>query len=99
MSPSIKNSPIFTFDFHPPGTGGYPWGPQGASDEKVASTKSDRRWILEGVPFIKNIEIPKFWSAPQPAPPSGPIFSGRGPKIKIGLPKFCLPCCPDSKKV
>ena len=55
--------------------------------------------ILAGVPFIKNVEIPKFWSAPQPAPPSGPIFSGRGPKIEIPLPTFCLPRCPNSEKV
>ena len=34
-----------------------------------------------------------------PAPPSSPVFSGRGPKLKIPLTTFCLPCCPDFEKV
>ena len=31
-----QNTPILTFDFHPPVTRVYPWGPRGASDQKVA---------------------------------------------------------------
>ena len=67
--------------------------------KKFHQTESDRRPILAGVCFIKNVEIPKFWSAPRPAPPSGPVFSGRGPKLKNPLPTFCSSRCPDSKKV
>ena len=91
--PSIKNTPILTFDFYPSRDLGV------RQIKKLHKTKSDRRPILRGVPIIKNIKIPKFWSAPQPAPPSGPVFSGRGPKLKIPLPMFFLPCCPNSEKV
>ena len=66
--------------------------------KKLHKTKSDQHLILEWVPFMKNFEIPKFWS-PQPVPPSGHVFLGRGPKIKIRLPTFFLTRPPDSKKV
>ena len=99
--PSIKNNPILTFDFHPPPPG--PGGTRGALRmrriKKLHKTENDWRPILAGVPFIKNVEIPKFLSAPRPAPPSGPVFSGHGPKIKLPLPTFCSPRRPDSEKV
>ena len=101
--PSLKNNQILTFDFHPSRDPPGPRGTRGARGvrriKNLHKTKSDRRPILAGVPFIKNVEIPKFWSASRPAPPSGPVFSGCGPKLKIPLPTFCLPCCPDSEKV
>ena len=40
-----------------------------------------------------------FGRPPRAARPSGPVFSGRGPKLKILLPMFCLPPCPNSEKV
>ena len=101
--PIYKNYPILTFDFHLSRDHPGPRGTRGALGvrriKKLHKTESDRRPILAGVPFIKNVEIPKFLSAPRPAPPSGLVFSGRGPKIKIPLPTFCLPRCPDSEKV
>ena len=33
--PFFNNTPIFSFDFHPSRERGYPWDPQGASDQKV----------------------------------------------------------------
>ena len=101
--PSIKNNPILTFDFHPSWDPPGPRGTRGALGvrriKKLHKTKSDQRLILGGVLFIRNVEIPKFWSPPRQAPPSGPVFSGRGPKIKIPLPTFFLPCCPNAEKV
>ena len=92
-----------SFDFHPSRDPPGPQGTRGALGvrwiKKLHKTENDWRPILAGVPFIKNVEIPKFLLAPWPAPPSGPVFSGRGPKIKIPLPTFCLPRCPDSEKV
>ena len=41
----------------------------------------------------------KNFGYPRPAPPSGPVFSGPVPKIKILLPTFFLPRCPNSEKV
>ena len=85
-----KNTIILTFNFHPPGPGTF--GALGVHQiKKLHKTKSDKRLILVWVPFIKNLEIPKFWSSPQPAPPYCPVFSGRGLKIKILLPTFFLP--------
>ena len=52
-----------------------------------------------GGPSYKKCLNSKIWSAPRPALPSGPVFSGCGPKIKIPLPMFCSPRCPDSEKV
>ena len=40
-----------------------------------------------------------FGRPPRAARPSGPVFFGRGPKLKILLPMFCLPPCPNSEKV
>ena len=97
--PSITNTPILTFDFHPLGF----WGTPGALGvrpiKKLNKTKSNRHPILGGVPFIKKVKILQFWSAPWPAPPSGLIFSCCGPKLKIPLPTFCSPRGPDSEKV
>ena len=97
--PFYKEYLIFDFWFSPlPG----PWGTRLALGvrriKKLHKTRSDRRPILGG-PFHKNIEITKFWSAPRPASPSGPVFSGHGPKLKIPLSKFCSPRGPDSEKV
>ena len=50
-------------------------------------------------PRFQKIEIPKFGLGPWPAPPSGPVFSGRGLKIKIPHLTFSLLCCPNSEKV
>ena len=65
-----------TFDFHPSWT----QDTRGALGlhqiKKLHKTKSNHHLILGGVPFIRNIEIPKFWSGPRPAPPSGPVLSG-----------------------
>ena len=101
--PSIKNNQILTFDFHPSQDPPGPRGTRGALRvrriKKLHKRESDRRPILAGVPFIKNVAIPKFLSAPRPALPFGLVFSGRGPKIEIPLPTFCSPRCPDSEKV
>ena len=40
-----------------------------------------------------------FATAARPGPHSNAVFLGRGQKIKIQLPKFCLPHCPNSEKV
>ena len=40
---------------------------------------------------MNNLEIPKFWSPPWTAPPSGSVFSGRVLKIKILLQTFFFP--------
>ena len=74
--PSIKNNQILTFDFHPSRDLPGPRGTRGALGvrriKKLHKTESDRRPILAGVPFIKNVEIPKFLSAP-----AGPAFRPR----------------------
>ena len=79
--PSIKNNPILTFDFHPsrdlPGPRGTRGGLGVRRIKKLHKTENDQRSILAGVPFIKNVEIPKFLSAPRPAPPSSPAFRPR----------------------
>ena len=55
------------------------------------STRIDPWPKWAGVPFMKKVHIPKFWSPGRPARPFGPIFSSRGPKFKIMLPTFfCL---------
>ena len=77
---SIKNTPILTFDFHPSLAWGYPWGPRVRRIKKLHKSKSDRRLFSGGL-VIKNVEIPKFLLAPQPAPPYASNFLGRGPKI------------------
>ena len=80
-----------------------PWGTTGALGvcwiKKLHKTKTYQRLISEVVPFMKNVEIPKFWSSRWPAPPSGPVFPGFGPKIKILLPTFLWSCLPISEKV
>ena len=94
-----KKYPILTFDFLPSQGPGVPVGPSGWSRIKESNkTRIDPCPILAGVPFTKNVEIPKFWS-PLSAPPSGPLFSGHGPKLKILVPTFCSPRCPNSEKV
>ena len=92
-------TPILAFDFHLPRTPGYPWSPQGPSDQKVAWNKKRTAPDFRGNLFTKNVILPKIWLALWPGPPSSPVFSGRGQKIKILLPSFFSPRCPDSKKV
>ena len=97
--PFYKKTQFWLLIFTPPGPRGYRGALGVRRIKKLHKRENDRRPILAGVPFIKNVEIPKFLSAPRPAPPSGPVFSGRGPKLKIPLPTFCSPRCPNSEKV
>ena len=69
--PSIKITPILTFDFQPP-------GPRG--------TRGARRVI-----WINKLHNTKILVGQ----PSGPVFSGLGPNLKIQLPTFCSTRCPD----
>ena len=40
---------------------------------------------------MEKVRIPKFLAPPGPARTSGPVFSGRGQKIKIPLPTIRRP--------
>ena len=48
---------------------------------------------------MKKTRIPKFWSHPWAAVPSGLVIFGQGQKIKIPLPTFFWPRPLDSKEV
>ena len=83
--PSIKNTPILTFDFHPLRTSGYPRALWVHRIKKLHKTKSDWRPIVEGVPYMENIEIPKFWS-PLAIPAFQPHFLGPWAKNQNSTP-------------
>ena len=88
--PSLKNTPILTFDFPLPG----PEGTHGALGvcqiKKLHNTKSNRHLILVGVPFIKNIVSPKFWSQPLASPAFRPRFLGRQAENQNSAPNILL---------
>ena len=51
--PFYKKYPNFDFDFHSPGTPGYPWTPRVRQIKKLHKTKSDLRLILGGPLYEK----------------------------------------------
>ena len=86
------------FDSWFSGMGGGP-GAQGVGPiKKLHKTKSNRRLTFGGVPFIKNIEIPKLWLPPDHPRLPAPFSPARGQKSKFRSQSFVCLLVPNLKR-
>ena len=89
---SIENTLIMTFDFHPIGPRGYPWGPRVCQILMLHKTKGEQRLIL--VAIMKNVEIPDFGHPPSQPCLLTPFSRAMGRKSKFRSQHFfALPSC------